>query len=244
MHRQGFSQRRRITGRQLGQAGDSLIQQHLAPLAADATHLTEVTVPGSLLIAQPPPTAQHALLAIRHQGRRLPAVQIDRQLGDGLVELGLQAAREGEALPLQPPASPRHHQRLGHRRLLMVGQQAPPEGQHQPVLPGEVAPLTTQHRPVGMLPPHTGARHPLQQGRMGLQLHAIGPSPPQSQAHHTRGGGPTGGLTMAGPLGQQTLKTGQLVAEGQGPVGGPLAPGRIPVAIEPGAALAAQPAAQ
>jgi len=34
---------------------------------------------------------------------------------------------------------------------------------------------------------------------------------------------------MAGLLGQEALEAGQLVAEGQGAVGGPLALGRIPV---------------
>jgi glycosyltransferase involved in cell wall biosynthesis len=49
---------------------------------------------------------------------------------------------------------------------------------------------------------------------------------------------------MARFLGQQALKTGQLVREGQSAVGGPETQGRIAMAIEPGATSATQPAAQ
>ena len=244
MGRQGLGQLVGIAVRQLGQAVDARRQQHLAALAADAAHFAEMALAGGLLVAEAAPAAEHALLAVGHQGRHPIPGQIRGQPGQHLLQLGLQATTELEPLALQAIARARHHQGLGYGRPLVLAQQPSPQGQQQAVLAGEVAPLPAQHRPVGVLAPPARPGHPLQQGRVGLQGQTGRPPAPQPQAHHPRCAGGAGRLAVAGLLGQEALEAGQLVAEGQGAVGGPLALGRIPVAVEPGAAAAAQPAAQ
>jgi hypothetical protein len=156
----------------------------------------------------------------------------------------LQATTEGQALPLQGPALSRHHKAMGHGRLLMRGQQAPPEGQHQPSFAGEPPPLTGQHWPVGEVAPTALAGDALKQGRMGFHLQPLGALAPQAQAHHPRRPVGAGRLAMAGALGQQGLKTAQLVTEGQGAVGIPLTLPWLAKPIEPGATPTAQPTAQ
>ena len=61
----------RIGGSQLGQAADAMPQQQLTAFAANAAHLTEVSLGGGLLIAELLPAAEGAFLAIAHQWRRI-----------------------------------------------------------------------------------------------------------------------------------------------------------------------------
>ena len=132
----GLGQQLWIAGSQVRQAGDPLLQQHLAALTADATHLAEMPHGGGLLIADASPAAQGALFAIAHQGRWRGLGKISCQALQALIELVLQAASQCQALPLQEPAFTGHHQTMGHCCLLVLRQQAPPKRQHHPRFPG------------------------------------------------------------------------------------------------------------
>ena len=242
---QGIGQTFRIGRGQFSQAGDAQADQQVAALAADAAHFAEVPFRGGLAIAEPAPGAQGAFFAVADQWWCFSTgFQLGRQARQHLLQLLVQAGAQVELLPLQLIARPGQHQGLGHGRPLVLRQQPPPEGQHQPVLAGEVAPLPHQHRAVAVAPPATRGCDPLEQRGMGLQGQPAGAGSPQPQANHPRRSALASLLAMAGPLGQQALETAQLVLQGQGPVGAP-APGTLgAVAVEPGPPPAAQPAAQ
>ena len=66
----------------------------------------------------------------------------------------------------------------------------------------------------------------------------------QTQAHQCRSSRTGRRLTVAWSLGKQGGKTAALLIQLQLPVGGPLALAAVAMAIQPSAALAAQPTAQ
>ena len=156
----------------------------------------------------------------------------------------LQASAKREGLPLKTPTIPSHHQALGHLSLLVISQQPPPEGQLEPVLAGDPAPLAGEHRPIGEISPAADAPHPLQQGRVRLQLSSAGAGAPEPQPHHPRGSGGAARLTVLRFLRQQGLKATKLIVECQGAMGIPLTVLLVTKLIKPGPTPAAHPAAE
>jgi hypothetical protein len=96
-----------------------------------------------------------------------------------------------------------------------------------------------QHRPIGVRPPTAFTFDPLEQGRVGLNALTL-----QPQAHHRRCSSLGCSLTMAGALREQGREAPALLIELQFTVGRPEPLVAIAMAIQPGAALAAQPTAQ
>ena len=244
MHLQLGSQLLGVRGRQAIEAGNPQLQQEFTALAADATDLAEMALSGSGLITKPSPAAEGAFLAITHQRRRPGALQVALEPHQALLELVLQASAKREGLPLKTTAIPSHHQTLGHFSLLVIGQEAPPEGQLEPVLAGDPAPLAGQHRPVGEMAPAADAPNPLQQGRVRLQLRPARAGTPEPQTHHPGGSGGAARLAMLRFLRQQGLKAPQLIVECQGAMGIPLTGLLVTKLIKPGPTPAAHPAAE
>jgi hypothetical protein len=83
---------------------DPELHQHVAPLGADPTDFAEVSLRRGHLVTAGLPTAEHALLAIGHQGRRRGPAQIIGQALQRFIQLSRQAAGQGDGLLLQPPA--------------------------------------------------------------------------------------------------------------------------------------------
>ena len=106
------------------------------------------------------------------------------------------------------------------------------------------SPLPGEHGAVAMAPPTAGGVHSLQQGWMGLERLALGAQAPKPQAHHRRRPIQTGSCAMAWFFWQQLLKAEQLLLQRQGTMGVPALKLFGPVAIQPGAPAAAQPAAK
>ena len=101
----------RVPGCQIRQVGHPPLQQHLPPFTANTADLAEVPHRRSLPVARAAPTAEGALLAVVHQGRRCGLGQICGETLQALIELMLEATAQGQALLLQGPPRPRQHQR-------------------------------------------------------------------------------------------------------------------------------------
>ena len=244
MHLQLGGQLVGVGGRQAIEAANPQLQQEFTALAADATDLAEMALSGSGLITKPAPTTEGTFLAITHQRRRTGALQVALEPHQALLELVLQASAKRQSFPLKTTTIPRHHQTLGHFSLLVIGQEAPPEGQLEPVLAGDPAPLAGQHRAIGKITPAADAPNPLQQGRVRLQLSPTRARAPEPQTHHPRGSGSAARLTLLRFLRQQGLKAAQLVVECQGAMGIPLTGLLVTKLIKPGPTPAAHPAAE
>ena len=87
--------------------------------------------------------------------------------------------------------------------------------------------------------PSAGTFDPLQERGMGFNALSL-----QTQAHHRWSTLAGRRLATARALREQRDETAALLIELQLPVGGPLALGAVAMAIQPSAALAAQPTAQ
>ena len=92
MHGQGVGQLQGIGRSQVAEALQAQLLQQLTPLAADATHLTEVPFGGGFAVAEAAPAAEHAFLAVVDQGRRAGALQVAGQALQAFIELVLEAA--------------------------------------------------------------------------------------------------------------------------------------------------------
>ena len=244
MHGQGVGQLQGVGRSQVAEALQAQLLQQLAPLAADATHLTEVPFGGGFAVAEAAPAAEHAFLAVVDQGRRAGALQIAGQALQAFIELVLEAAAQGQGLPLLAGPHPRQHQPMANRRLLGVPEQAAPEGEGEAGFAAEAIALAGQHGLVGIGTPTALAGAPHQQGWMGLQGQTGGPDTGQPHPHHRGGTRLTGGQAMAGPLGAQAGKTAALAIELEAAVGTPDPFAGIAMAIEPGPPFAPQPAPQ
>jgi hypothetical protein len=143
MHLQLGGQLLGVRGRQAIEAANPQLQQKFTALSANATDLAEMALCGSGLITKPSPATEGAFLAITDQSRRTGALQVALETHQAVVELVLQASAKGQGLPLKTPTIPSHHQALGHLSLLVISQEAPPEGQLEPVLAGDPAPLAS-----------------------------------------------------------------------------------------------------
>ena len=152
---QGVGQVLGIGRRQVGQAADAGLQKQFAALAANPAHLTEVALLAGLTIAEVPPGAKGAFFAVAHQGGRPLTLQVRRQAGEALVQLGAQGARQVDLFG-SPGTGAAQHQALVHRRPLVLGQQPAPQGQHQAMLPGDVVTLAGQHWLIAKRPPLAG----------------------------------------------------------------------------------------
>ena len=102
------------------------LQQQIPPLAPHAAHLAEVPFPGGLLVAELPPAAECAFLAVVHQWGRFGPLQVGLQAQQALLQLPLQGGGEGEALLEQAPPLAGQHQAMGNGGLLLVGEEAGP----------------------------------------------------------------------------------------------------------------------
>ena len=149
---QGVGQALGVGRRQVGQACDAGLHKQFPTLAANPTHLTEVALLAGLAIAEVPPGAKGAFFAVADQGGRPLALQVRRQAGEALVQLGAQGARQIYLFG-SPGTGAAQHQALVHRRPLALGQQPAPQGQHQAMLPGDVVTLAGQHRLIAKRPP-------------------------------------------------------------------------------------------
>ena len=244
VHEQVGGQPLRISRRQGVEAIDAQVDQQVAAFSADTAHLTEVALGGGHAVAGTAPTAEHAFLAVRHQRWGLRSRQILLQAPQRLLQLAGQAAAEVEHFLLQAASHAGEHQAGAHRSPLLLPQQWPPQGQQQPVLAGGAAPLTEDHRPIGVLPPAAAALHTLQQRWMDLQGLTRVSQTAETQPHHRRGRRQRRRLTPLGPLRKQAGKTAPLLIQQQLPVGRPLPLTGIPMAIQPGPPLATQPTPQ
>lgn len=152
---QGGCQALGVCRRQVGQAADACLDKQFPALAANTAHLTEVALLAGLLIAEVSPGAKGAFFAVAYQGWWLMALQVRRQAGQALVQLGCQGARQVDLLG-SPGSGAAQHQALIHRRPLALGQQPTPQGQHQTMLTGDVLALAGQHRLIAKRAPLAG----------------------------------------------------------------------------------------
>jgi len=113
----------RISIRKCVQAINPQLEEHLPPLGANTTDLTEMPNPTGLGVTHTSPAAQRALTPVRDQRGWLGPLQIRRQFAQCLIQLTLQGLTKSNSVLLEVTACSRQSQPFLHGSVLKQCQQ-------------------------------------------------------------------------------------------------------------------------